>query len=160
MNRRRILQYAGIAGGLAVVLGVATAAFISLKTPLALPTQSEPSARCTPQPCANVRGYILWVSDVKTEAGLVTMQVRFENSSAATHADPADITLLDSQKNDNQAVFDAAGCTHWPRTEFNGGASFGPVPMCFRPSNTSPPLGVRWTPDFGPFCCETVIALE
>lgn len=160
MNKRRVFQYAAIAGGLAVVFGVAAAAFVSLKVPLALPTQSETSASCAPQPCANVRGYILWVSDVKIDAGLVTMQVRFENSSAATHADPADLSLLDSQKDDHQAVFDAAGCTHWPRTEFNGGAGFGPVPLCFRSGSTSPPLGLRWTPDFGPFCCETVIRLE
>jgi len=33
------------------------------------------------------------------------------------------------------------------------------VAECFRPASTSPPLGLHWTPDFGPFCCETFIGL-
>ena len=138
----------------------AVAAFLSMKVPFEAPTTSQPSAPCSPQPCANVRGFILLVTDVKTDGGLVSMKLTFRNSSASTHADPSDVTLVDSQKHHDQAVYDAPGCTHWPRTEFNNGAGFGPVPECFRPASTAPPLGLRWTPDFGPFCCETVIPLE
>jgi len=160
VNRRRILQYAAIAGGLAVLAGAAVAAFLSLKVPFEVPTTSQASAPCSPQPCANVRGFILWVTDVKTDGGVVSMKLTFRNSSASTHADPSEVTLVDSQKHDDRAVYDAPGCTHWARAEFNDGAGFGPVPECFRPASTAPPLGLDWTPDFGPFCCETVIALE
>jgi hypothetical protein len=161
VTRNRILQYVAIGGGLAIVLGIAVAAFVSLRVPFdTAPTAGPSTGPCEPQPCANVRGYILWVSDLKSDGGLVTMQLRFQNSSSSTHADPSDISLLDNQKAGSAPVYDAPGCTHWPRTEFNNGASFGPVPECFRPASTSPPLGLRWTPDFGPFCCETVIGLD
>lgn len=154
------MQYAAIAGGLAVLLAAAVAAFLSLKVPFSVPTTSQTSAPCAPQPCANVRGFILWVSDIKTDGGIVTMQLKFQNSSNATHADPADIQLIESNGHPNQRVTDVAGCTGWPRTEFNNGAGFGPVPECFRPASTSPPLKLHWEPDFGPFCCETDIRLE
>lgn len=155
------MRYAAIGGGLCVVLGIAVVAFVSLKVPFDTSPSAGPSTMpCAPQPCANVDGYILWVTDLKTDGGLVSMQLRFQNSSSSTHADPTDISLTDSQKGDNAPVYDAPGCAHWPRTEFNKGASFGPVPECFRPATTSPPLSLHWTPDFGPFCCETVIALD
>jgi hypothetical protein len=99
------------------------------------------------------------VTDLKIDGGLVSMQLRFQNSSNSTHADPSDISLIDSQKVGNVPFYDAPGCTHWPRTEFADGASFGPVPECFRPSSTAPPLSLNWTPDFGAFCCEVQIPL-
>ena len=161
MTRNRILRFAAIGGGLVVVLGVAVAAFVSLKVPFDTNPSVEPSTgACDPQPCANVRGYIVWVSDLKMQNGVVIVMLRFTNSSASTHAAPEDFTLVDSQKNDHSAVFFAPDCNQWPRTEFNNGASYGPVPECFRLSSTSPPLDLRWTPDFGPFCCETLIKLD
>ena len=160
MTRNRILQYAAIGGGLAVVLGIAVTAFVSLKVPFVTAPSAGPSTgSCEPQPCANMRGYIVWVSDLKVQEGLVTMKLTFRNSSSSTHAAPEDFTLIDSQKIDHTAVYFAPDCTKWPRTEFNNGASFGPVTECFRPASTSPPLGLHWTPDFGPFCCETFIGL-
>jgi hypothetical protein len=111
-------------------------------------------------PCANIRGYILWVSDFKVDSGLVSMHLTFQNSSPATHADPADVQLLDPNGQRDDAVYDAPSCTHWQRTDFNNGAKFGPVPECFRPSSTTPALGLRWAPDMGLLCCETVIALN
>jgi hypothetical protein len=161
VSRRRLLQYAGIGAGVVVVLAVAAVAFVSLKVPFDTTPSGGPSTGpCQPQPCANVRGFILWVTDLKTNGRLVTMQLRFQNSSNSTHVDPADISLTDSQNARNAPVYDAPGCTPWPRTEFDNGATFGPVPECFRPSSTAPPLRLRWTPDFGPFCCETEISLE
>jgi len=161
VTRNRILRYAAIGGGLALVLAVAVAAFLSLKVPFDTSPGAGPSTGpCEPQPCANVRGYILWVTNQKTNDHLVILELRFQNSSSSTHADPSDISLIDSQKADNPPLYDLPGCTHWPRTEFNNGATFGPVPECFRLASTSPPLSLRWTPDFGPFCCETVIALD
>ena len=87
------------------------------------------------------------------------MSLTFQNSSNSTHADPSEIQLIDAAGHSNNRVTDAPGCTAWPRTEFNNGAKFGPVPECFRPSSTGPPLKLHWEPDFGFLCCETDIAL-
>jgi hypothetical protein len=161
VTRNRVLRYAAIGGGLALVLGVAVAAFVSLRVPFDISPSAGPSTGpCEPQPCANVRGYILWVSDLKTDGRLVRMQLRFQNSSSSTHADPTDISLSYGQNAGTAPIYDAPGCTPWPRTEFNNGASFGPVPECFRLFSTAPPLSLHWTPDFGPFCCEVEIPLE
>lgn len=143
-----------------VVIAVGVAAFLSLQTPFQPPATNPVSDTCTPKPCANVRGYILWVSDLKVEGGVVSMQLTFRNSSPATHADPADLELRDAQRRSSRAVHDAPGCIAWPRTEFANGAGFGPVPECFRPAATTPPLTLHWTPDMGVFCCETDIVLE
>ena len=159
MRRDKLLRYAGIISGGLVVIAVGVAAFMSLQSPFKPATTSETSAPCSPQPCANVRGYRLWVTDLNIDGGLVSMQLTFRNSSTATHADPSDIQLIDSAGNPNKPVHDAPGCTAWPRTDFNHGAQFGPVPECFRPASTNPPLRLHWEPDFGIFCCETEITL-
>jgi len=159
VSRSRLFRYAAIAAGAAVVIAVGVAAFLSLQTPFVPPASSPASVACTPRPCANVRGYILWISDLKIDSGLVTMQLTFRNSSPATHADPADLGLIDSLGHPNPSVYDAPGCTRWSRTDFNNGAQFGPVPECFQPSSTNPPLKLHWTPDMGLFCCETDIVL-
>ena len=141
------------------MIAVGVAAFLSLQTPFVAPTTSSGSTACTPKPCANVRGYILWISDLKVDSGLLTMQLTFRNSSPATHADPADLELIDSLGHANPAVNDTPGCARWPRTDFDNGAQFGPVPECFRPSSTDLPLKLHWTPDMGLFCCEADIVL-
>ncbi len=159
MKRHQLIRFGAIGAGALVVIAVGVVAFESLQTPFQGPAPAQQSA-CSPRPCANVRGYILWVSDLKVEAGLVSMQLSFRNSSPSTHADPADIQLVDSQQHASAAVHDAPGCTAWPRTDFNNGTRFGPVPECFRPSSTNPPLKLHWSPDMGFFCCATDIVLE
>ena len=159
MNRRALLRYAGIGAAVVIVAAVGVAAFISLQTPFQLPTASPSSQPCSPQPCADIRGFILWVGDVKVDSGVVSMTLTFRNSSNSTHADPSEVQLVDSAGNPSGAIHDAPSCTAWPRTEFNNGAQFGPVPECFRPSSTSPPMRLHWAPDFGLFCCETDITL-
>lgn len=160
MTRKRLLQYLSLGAALVIVLVVAVAAFASLKVPFSVPTATASSRPCSPQPCADVRGFTLWVSGLQTQGGLVSMQLRFENKSAATHADPTEIQLIDSTGHPNQRVTDALGCTAWARKEFSNGATFGPVPECFRPANANPPLRLHWEPDFGPFCCEIDIPLQ
>ena len=82
MTRNRILQYAAIGAGAAVVLGIAVAAFVSLKVPFDTTPSAGPStAPCEPLPCANVRGYIVWVSDLKIQEGLVTMKLTSRRST-------------------------------------------------------------------------------
>ena len=79
----------------------------------------------------------------------MSMQVTFKNSSSATHASPQDLTLIDSKQNSSGLVTDAPGCQTWNRHEFSNGATFGPTNVCFRVSTATPPLVLRWSPDFG-----------
>jgi hypothetical protein len=159
VRRELLIRYAAIGAGAAVVVAVAIAAFLSMQQPFQLPTASPTTSPCAPHPCADVRGFNLWVSNLKIDSGVVSMQLTFRNSSASTHADPSEIQLIDSTGHPNQRITDAPGCTAWARTDFNHGAQFGPVAECFRPSSTDPPMKLHWEPDFGFFCCETDIAL-
>lgn len=154
------MKYLAIGAGAVLVIAVAVAAFLSLESPFQPATSAPAATPCTPKPCADVRGYVLWVSDLKVDSGLVSMRLTFRNSSAATHADPADIRLVDAGGRTSSPVYDSPGCARWPRTDFNNGAQFGPVPECFRPASTDPPLKLHWTPDMGLFCCDAHVALE
>ena len=158
---RRLLTYGAVAAGLAVVILVAAAAYGSLQVPFQAPTFSSPvpALGCTPAPCANLRGYTLWVTNLDVQANLVSMQIMFRNSSNSTHASPEDLVLIDSQRNSSRPTFDAPSCTPWSRHEFNHGATYGPLVVCFKASNTAPPLVLRWSPDFGLICCQTDIKL-
>jgi len=88
------------------------------------------------------------------------MQVTYRNSSNSTHASPEDLTLIDSRRNSSSPVFDVPACTPWSRHEFNHGATYGPLTVCFRASTTAAPLVLRWSPDFGLVCCQTDIKLS
>lgn len=161
MKRRRFLVYAGICAAVLVVGTVAVFAYQSLQVPYQAPAASTPvpALGCTPAPCANLQGYTLWVTNLDIQGGLVTMQIKFRNASDSTHASPEDLQLIDSQGHATQLVFDAPGCAQWSRHEFSRGATFGPLTVCFRATSTSPPLVLRWSPDFGFVCCQTDIKL-
>ena len=115
---------------------------------------------CTPAPCADVQGYLLRVSNLKVDGDLVSMQVTFVNSSSATHASPDDLRLIDSKLHSSGLITDASGCQTWTRHEFGNGDTFGPTTVCFRVSTADPPLVLRWSPDFGLFCCQADIKLS
>ncbi|HAC46459.1 MAG TPA: hypothetical protein DCF65_10385, partial [Chloroflexi bacterium] len=87
---RRLLTYGAIAAGLAVVVLVGAAAYGSLQVPFQAPTLSSPvpALGCTPAPCANLRGYTLWVTNLDLQGNLVTIHITFRNSSDSTHASP------------------------------------------------------------------------
>jgi hypothetical protein len=87
------------------------------------------------------------------------MTVKFRNSSAATHASPEDLQLIDASRHASGLVTDSPGCKTWTRHEFNNGAMFGPIDVCFRVNNATPPFTLRWSPDLGLFCCETNITI-
>jgi hypothetical protein len=38
--------------------------------------------------------------------------------------------------------------------------TFGPVSICYRVFNVTRPFILHWTPDLGPFCCETNIRIN
>jgi hypothetical protein len=158
---RRVLRYVAVAGGLVVVVVVAVAAFLAMQIPFQGPTPSHPTpaVNCSPAPCANVQGYTLWVSNLKIDGSLVTMQISFKNSSDSTHASPEDLQLIDSTLHTSGLVTDAPGCQTWNRHEFNNGALFGPLNVCFRASTAAAPLVLRWSPDLGLICCTADIKL-
>ncbi len=159
---KRLLRYGAIAAAVLVVGTIAVLAYRSLQVPYQAPTAASPLPAvggCTPAPCADLRGYTLWVSNLVVTPDLVTMQMTFRNASNSTHATPADLMLIDSQHRQSSPIFDAAGCTAWSRHEFGHGATYGPVTMCFRAASVAPPLVLRWSPDFGFVCCQTDIKL-
>jgi hypothetical protein len=159
--RRRLFGYGAGAAALLLVLAAAAAAFVAMQVPLQGPTAgaSNPAVNCAPAPCANVQGYTLWVSDLSVDGNLVSMTITFKNSSASSHASPEDLQLIDSKQHSSGLVTDATGCETWNRHEFNNGALFGPLKVCFHASAQGPPLVLRWSPDFGLFCCQANIKL-
>jgi hypothetical protein len=159
--RRKMLVYGAGAAAILLVLAAAAAAFIAMQVPLQGPAAGAPTpaVNCSPPPCANVRGYTLWVSGLNVDGSLVTMMITFKNASASTHASPEDLQLVDSKQGSSGLVTGPAGCQTWSRHEFANGAMFGPLKACFRASAAGPPLSLRWSPDFGLFCCQANIAL-
>ena len=157
---RGLLTFVAIGIGLTIAAVVGVTAYQALHAPLQASsgTPLVPD-NCTPGPCVQVKGFTLWISDVKVEGDLVSMQVKFKNSSAATHASPEDLTLIDASRHVSPLVTDTAGCKTWTRHEFNNGAIFGPISICFRVFNLARPFIIRWTPDLGLFCCEKDLRL-
>jgi hypothetical protein len=162
VTRRRLYGYGVAAAALLLVLLVAIAAFLAIQVTFRNPTPSGavPAVNCSPAPCANVQDYTLWLSNLKIDGDVVSMQVTFKNSSNATHASPEDMRLIDSKVHISGLVTDAPGCQTWSRHEFSNGATFGPVNVCFRVTTADPPLVLRWSPDFGLLCCQTDIKLS
>jgi hypothetical protein len=159
---RRLLRYGAISIAALVVLTIGALAYRSLQVPYQAPTVASPlpaAGGCTPAPCADLRGYTLWVSNLDVKPDLVTMQITFRNASNSSHAAPEDLVLIDGERQMLPAVFDATSCTSWSRHEFGHGATYGPVTMCFRAATIAPPLVLRWSPDFGLVCCQTDIKL-
>ena len=158
----RLVKYGALAAGLLVAAVVAVAAFTSMQTPFQNPTASSPvpAIACSPPPCANLQGYTLWVTNLNVTGNVVSMQVMFLNSSDSTHASPEDLQLIDSKQQASGLITDSPGCQTWDRHAFNRGAKFGPLTVCFRASTLAPPLVLRWSPDFGLFCCRTDIKLN
>jgi hypothetical protein len=157
-----MVRYGAVGLGLVVAAVAAVAAFSSMQTPFqsAAASSPVPALACSPAPCANLQGYTLWVSNVTVTGDVVSMQIAFKNSSDSTHASPEDLQLIDSKQNSSALITNSPGCKTWNRHEFNNGAQFGPVNVCFRVGSTAAPLVLRWSPDFGLFCCRTDIKID
>ena len=156
----RIFVGLGILAGLAAAVVIAMLAYQSLRVPLKPSNNGYLTPQnCSPGPCADVQGFKLWISDVRVEGTLVRMQVKFQNSSRATHASPEDLQLIDSSRHQSPVVTDSTDCKTWKRQEFNNGATFGPLEICFRVYNATPPFILHWAPDLGAFCCEKDIRI-
>ena len=152
---RRLLITLGVVVALIVAAVIAGAAYTALKAPLSVSSQTPLTPEnCSPGPCTDVEGFTLWISNVHLDNDIVHMTVKFKNSSTATHAAPEDLTLIDSERRQGQPIGDSPGCKVFARTNFRNGAVFGPVDVCFRVVNTSPPWILHWSPDVGAFCCQ------
>ena len=157
---RRLLTIGAIGIGLTVAAVVGATAYQALRTPLQVSSNNPLTPdNCSPGPCVDVQGFTLWISDIKVDGDLVSMQVKFRNSSPSTHTSPEDLALIDTSRHVSGLVTDSPGCNTWTRHEFNNGATFGPISVCFRVYNVARPFIVRWTPDLGVFCCEKDIRL-
>jgi len=152
------LTDAAVFVGLVVAGLVALVAYESLQGPSSTSSTNLTPENCSPGPCANVQGFTLWVSNVQIQGELVTMEVRFQNSSPSTHTSPEDLQLIDGSRHSSGLVT-GTGCNTWTRHEFANGAYFGPIAVCFRVSDTVPPFTLRWSPDLGVFCCERDISI-
>lgn len=159
-RKPRWLQWALLLLAVALLGSLALIAGIQLVAPPSTSGASATSTPCSPKPCVDLQGYTLWVSDVTEDNGLLRMQVTFRNASNSTHAAPEDLSLLDSSGATSPSIQDPPGCTHWARTEFNNGAKFGPITVCFQPASLDPPLRLRWTPDMGFFCCQADVRVK
>jgi hypothetical protein len=157
---RRFIVAIAVVGGLVVAVLVGAAAYQALRTPAHVTDNVNlKPENCSPGPCVDVQGFTLWISDVKFEGDLVRMTVKFRNSSTATHASPEDLQLIDASRHSSIPLTDMPGCKTWTRHEFRSGAMFGPIDICFRVTNTTRPFILHWTPDLGPFCCETTLKI-
>jgi len=157
---RRLLTVVGVVVGLILAALVAGAAYSALKSPLGTqPNSNLNPENCSPGPCANVNGFTIWVSKVHVNNDIVHMTVKFQNSSNATHVAPEDLNLIDSGRRSSIPFAGIAGCKSFARHEFSGGQAFGPIDICFRVANSTPPFILHWTPDLGAFCCERDITI-
>ena len=157
---RRVFTSLGIVIGIIAASFVAAAAYTALKTPLSTkPNSSLATENCSPGPCSNVQGYKIWISNVRVVNDIVYMTVKFQNSSPSTHAAPEDLQLIDAGRRSFGPIADSPGCKTFARKDFKGGAFFGPVDVCFRVSNSTPPFILHWTPDIGAFCCQKDITI-
>ena len=158
---RRLLVGAGVIGGLLAAAVVAYAAFVALKSPVLPTNNTSVTENCSPGPCANVNGYTLWVSNVHMVNDVVHMTVKFQNYSGSTHASPEDLQLIDASRRASTPLSGVAGCNTWTRHVFaRSGDAFGPVDICFRVTNATPPFILKWSPDEGAFCCETDLRID
>jgi hypothetical protein len=157
----RIFIVLGILAGLAAAIVISMLAYQSLKVPLKPSTSGYLVPKnCSPGPCANLQGFSIWISNVRIEGTLVRMQVKFQNSSRATHSSPEELQLVDTSRHASPVVTDSSDCQTWKRQEFKSGTTFGPLEICFRVYNATPPFLLHWAPDIGAFCCETDIKIS
>jgi hypothetical protein len=160
MRQRTSLRLLLFGGGVLVLAVVGVIAFIAVSQGVPTGHSASVLRACSPKPCLDVQNFTMWVSNVREADGLVRMDVTFQNASDATHADPSDLQLVDANHEISRAVQDPSGCSHWSRTEFANGGKLGPLTICFHPASTAAPLTLRWSADFGLFCCQADLAIK
>jgi len=157
---RRLLVSLGVVVALIAAAVIAGGAYTALKNPLQTkPNSNLTPENCSPGPCTNLQGYTIWISKIYIDKDIVHLTVKFQNSSTSTHAAPEDLVLIDSERRQSAPVADVPGCKSFTRHDFNKGAIYGPLDLCFRMVNTTPPFILHWSPDVGAFCCQHDITI-
>jgi len=157
---RRLLLSLGVVVALIVAAVIAGGAYTALKSPLQTkPNSNLTPENCSPGPCTNLNGYTIWLSKIHVDKDVVYVTVKFQNSSTSTHASPDDLVLIDSERRQSGPATDVVGCKSFTRHDFNKGAIYGPLDLCFRVTNTTPPFILHWSPDVGAFCCQHDITI-
>ncbi|HSS62783.1 MAG TPA: hypothetical protein VLK30_15120 [Candidatus Limnocylindrales bacterium] len=157
---RRLLITLGVVVALIVAAVVAGGAYTALKAPLTTkPNSNLNPENCSPGPCAEVQGYIIYLSNIRIDNDVVRMTVAFKNSSSSTHAAPEDLVLIDQERRQGSLITDATGCKSFSRHDFSNGETFGPIDVCFRVTDSRPPFTLHWSPDLGAFCCQKDIKI-
>ena len=157
---RRLLLSLGVVVALVVAAVVGGAAYTALKAPLQTKSNSNLAPEnCSPGPCSDLQGYTIWISNIHVDNDVVYLTVKFQNSSSSTHAAPEDLALIDSERRQSAPATDVPGCKSFDRHEFGNGQIFGPVDLCFKVTNSTPPFILVWSPDMGTFCCQHQITI-
>ena len=156
---RRLLTGGIVTAILIFAAAVGVTAYSALHAPVQLQNNNLTPENCSPGPCADLQGYTIWISNVSLNATEVSMTVKFRNSSGATHAAPEDLQLIDASRHVSGPVTDSPGCAAFTRHDFNNGATYGPLNLCFTVTNTTRPFTLHWAPNIGLFCCETDIKI-
>ena len=157
---RRLLLSLGVVVALIVAAVIASGAYTALKSPLQTrPNSNLAPENCKPGPCTNLQGYTIWISAIHIDKDIVHVTVKFQNSSTSTHAAPEDLVLIDSERRQSAPLTDVPGCKSFTRHDFNQGAIYGPLDLCFRVTNSTPPFILHWSPDVGAFCCQRDITI-
>ena len=157
---RRLLLSLGVVVALIVAAVVGGAAYTALKAPLQTkPNSNLAPENCSPGPCADLQGYTIWISNIHVDNDVVYLTVKFQNGSSSTHAAPEDLTLIDSERRQSSPATDLPGCKSFDRHEFSNGQIFGPIGLCFKVTNSTPPFILVWSPDMGTFCCQHQITI-
>ena len=129
--------------------------YTALKNPLQTkPNSNLTPENCSPGPCTNLNGYTIWVSNIHLDKDIVHLTVKFKNSSTSTHASPEDLVVIDAERRQSSPATDVPGCKSFARHEFSKGETYGPIDLCFRVTDTTPPFILHWSPDLGAFCCQ------
>lgn len=79
---------------------------------------------------------------------LLAMQVAFRNAGSATYrASRTDFQLIDAAGETHVADTPVAQCAPWVDTQVVPGATYGPLPLCFRSAGGQAPTTLVWQPD-------------
>lgn len=140
-----------------VVLGLGTCAVVGGLSSSSAARQAADDAACSPQPCANASGFVVYVDRIewqynppgifRPEAGnqFARVTIRFANhATSEKHADPFQFVLEDQQRVKHALVYAGDG---WQAVNLAPGGTFGPRAIDFQVSSGTLAGALIWTPD-------------
>ena len=132
------------------------------------PPPSPAAANCSPEPCAAPLGFEVDVSDVRSQEGLLTMQLRFRNGTRAQSGEPtisrhtssSAFLLVIKETGARELPVVNGRCPAWPELNIGRGANAGPELLCFQAAPPDTHVTLVWSPDLGFFFNEVAIPLN